>query len=51
MSDLFCSYAADGQKWFKTRLRYELAPSESMQDRHTIDFNGIARTTLSKPVR
>jgi hypothetical protein len=51
MSAPFCLYAADGQQRFKTRLCYELAPSESMQDRHTIDFNGIARTTLSKPVR
>jgi len=43
MSDLFvCLYVADGQQWFKTRLFYEPAPAESMRNRHTIDFNGIA---------
>jgi hypothetical protein len=42
MSDPFGLYTADGQQWFKTRLFYEPAPSESMQNRHIIDFNGIA---------
>jgi hypothetical protein len=42
MSDLFCLYVAYGQQWFKTPLFYEPAPSESMQNRHTNDFSGIA---------
>jgi hypothetical protein len=40
MSDLFCLYVADDQQWFKPRLFYDPAQSESMQNRHAIDFNG-----------